>query len=425
MKSELSKLILSSPLDFIPGTFGNYRNMKIMPKPKAKTDSSKRQNGNDANAPQKRQRTSSSTDTAAMTPSSPEPKKIFDLNDDCLEKIFGHLDLHSLFSVAVANEWLRPAANVVYKHKFSDKVINFHDVDVDSNTHGNFGVCFEKVSFHNFKVCLQFLRCFGSSLSNVHIYYRFGSNSNRYDYIHQYLNKYCADTLLELELVEKPRFLIKHFDKPFVNVRTVALHYCHLGEQFPLISQWFPNARTFKLHSILMDDRWIDLPFQHLERVRIDVNNGVKRNGFTRNEAAHLLRSCRQLKSLVVQMPSGRQGMALNTLLNIIEEKPALEVLALMMDKYCTTPKPTEIQRLINEHPLIVELDLMNFKFTIDNALDLLRQLNRLKTFCFQLTDPSEYLQIGTRLDGTQWNPFIRREFGTQKPRYVQVIRRI
>lgn len=399
-----------------------------MVKSKAKNNK-KRQNANDAKSPQKRQRINndSSDGTVPSTEQPPAPKKIIDLNDDCLQKIFGHLDLHSLFSVAVSNEYLRPAANSVYKRKFNNRIINFHGVDVHSNGYTNitnyFWVCFEKVSFSELKICLQFLRCFGSSLSNVHLYYH-GSNSTRYDYIHQYLNEYCSANLLEIEFVIKPRLLIKHFDKPFAKVQTVTFHYCHFGEQFPFVSQWFPNARVLKLFNNHMDDRWTELPFHHLEHVRIDVNNGNKRDGFTRNEAAHLLDSCDQLKRLEIHMPSGRQGMTLNTLLNMIDGKAAIEVLALMMDKYCAAAKSTEIQRLVNEHPQLVELDLKNIKFTIDHAIDLMRQLNSLKIFRFQFNDLSEYAQFISRLDGEQWQPILRSWVLNKGPYYVSVNRK-
>lgn len=361
----------------------------------------KHQNGNDdVSSSQKRQRSNGSTDDTQG------PKRIIDLDDDCLEKIFDHLDLHSLFMVAVSNEWLRPAANLVYKRKFNDKILNIHSINVHPNPYANireyFWICFEKVSFSDFKICLQFLCCFGSSLSNVHIYYH-GSDSKRFDYIHQYINRYCANSLLEIEFVIKPRLLINHFDKPFVNVHTVALHYCHLGEQFPLFSQWFPNAHTLKLFNLRMDNRWMDLPFQHLKHVRIDVSNGNNCDGFKKNEAAHLLHLCHQLKTLKIHMPQGRQGMTLNTLLSIIVEKPAIEKLVLMMDRYCPTVKPIEVQRLINEHPLLVELHLINIKFTIDNVLDLIRQLKFLKTFFFQLNDPLEYTRCATRFNSDQW----------------------
>lgn len=49
-----------------------------------------------------------------------EPKsttKIIDLNDDCLVKIFEYLNIQNLLNVALANDWLRSAANDLYKRK--------------------------------------------------------------------------------------------------------------------------------------------------------------------------------------------------------------------------------------------------------------------------------------------------------------------
>lgn len=61
------------------------------------------------------------------------PTKIIDLNDDCLVKIFKSLNIEDLFNVAVANEWLRPAANSVYKRKFGAKKIHLNGVCGDTS----------------------------------------------------------------------------------------------------------------------------------------------------------------------------------------------------------------------------------------------------------------------------------------------------
>lgn len=57
------------------------------------------------------------------------PKKIIDLKNDCLAKIFGYLNLQSLFNVARANEWLRPAAASVYDRKYGDIKISINSCD--------------------------------------------------------------------------------------------------------------------------------------------------------------------------------------------------------------------------------------------------------------------------------------------------------
>lgn len=375
----------------------------------------KRKNQNDASSSQKRQRANSSPDAES-------PKKIIDLDDDCLEKIFSYLDFLSLVSVAVSNEYLRPAANLVYNRKFSNKIINIHGLNsnrTDEKLDFYIFICFEKVSFGELKTCLQFLRCFGSSLSNIHIYYEMSSNK-RYKYVHRYINEYCAESLNEFEFIMKSRMTIDHFDKPFVNVHTVAVHSCHFGDQFPLFSRWFPNVRSFKLHNLLLTDGWIDSPFHHLEDVRIDVKN-TGHDGFTKNETGHLLRSSHRLKRLKICLHIGRQGMTLNTLLNIIEDKPSIEMIFLLMSTYCWTVKSSELQRLVNEHPSLIEIDLRNYKFTVNNVLSLIGQLNFLQRFEFQLTNFSEYAHMVSRLDNG-WQSTSRTNFHGNR-NYIEVYR--
>lgn len=69
----------------------------------------------------KRQRVDSSDEPADKT------TKIVDLNDDCLVKILEHLDLQSLFNVAIASEWLRLAAGDVYKRELGTTPIEIGD----------------------------------------------------------------------------------------------------------------------------------------------------------------------------------------------------------------------------------------------------------------------------------------------------------
>lgn len=49
---------------------------------------------------------------------------ITDLNDHCLERIFMHLDLQSLFDVANANKWLKISAASAYGRKFGTNPVN-------------------------------------------------------------------------------------------------------------------------------------------------------------------------------------------------------------------------------------------------------------------------------------------------------------
>lgn len=206
---------------------------------------------------------------------------------------------------------------------------------------------------------------------------------------------------MKIKFISKYSNLINLIEKPFVNVQTVTVHYCKLGDQFSIFPQWFPNVRILKLIKIGEGSHWLDLPFHHLEHVQIIVNDGNEKYDFTKVEAARLLCASKQLKILEIYMPRG--GMTLKTLLNIIKEKPAMKKLTLEMASYCPAAKPMEIQRLIDEHPLLVELSLKDFTFTVENALKLIRQLHSLEKFYFCLNNSSEYTRFASHLDDSRW----------------------
>lgn len=141
----------------------------------------KRQHENDESNQCEMQRTESS-------PEPIQPTKIIDVNNDCLEKIFHKLDLQSLFNVSIANEWLRPAAGEIYNSKFGTKLVKIFPFTsrLALKEDGN------EISLCGLKTCLQYLRCFGSSISELSIEYKY-SKTKRYDYVHQYIKKYCLE----------------------------------------------------------------------------------------------------------------------------------------------------------------------------------------------------------------------------------------
>lgn len=121
----------------------------------------------------------------------PQPMKITGLNDDCLVKIFKDLDLESLFNVAVANQWLRPAARHVYKRRFGGNRV---DIIGDGYSSTPLENCKSIISVAGLKMCLQYLRCFGPSIIDLVVRYA-EWNDVRCEHIHFYINKYCTESL--------------------------------------------------------------------------------------------------------------------------------------------------------------------------------------------------------------------------------------
>lgn len=186
--------------------------------------------------------------------------EITDLYDDCLERIFMLLDLESLLNVTLSNKWLGPAANIVYKLKFDSFKVCLHNV-IDSNPNAAPIVVnceADAIIIRHFKVCLQFLRSFGSSVQVLEIHYGH-SDSKRYDYVHEYVNQYCSESLDKIGFFFMPPVAIKNFTKPFANVHIIQMYSCDLSDQFLSFIKWFPNAFLMNIHGFGLKHCSIDM----------------------------------------------------------------------------------------------------------------------------------------------------------------------
>lgn len=356
----------------------------------------------------------------SQMPATASPCKITDLNDDCLIKCFNQLDLASLFAVSVANEYLRPAANAVYRRKFGAKKVQIKGeqfpfwlfpgndttmaldlkstpYEIDSCIH----VC-------GLKTCLQFLRCLGPAIGNLTIGYLQWDDKES-DYIHQYINKYCAETLTGIVFQDKSNHPIYHFDKAFANIQTVAVYHSNLATQFRSFAKWFPNMRSLELRDVKMLDHTMKMPFENLQELRININGGAC--GLTKRMAARIFHLSPKLQHLTVRA-FGRQGMALNILLNIIESNRNIHDLHVSMEKHTMKVQSWDVERLVNEHPSLIELNLTGHKFKADDVLMVIQQLKMLQKFSFQLENARVHGEFVAQVkkQHSQWKPSVRIE---------------
>lgn len=345
-----------------------------------------------------------------------KPMKITDLDDICLEKVFDHLDLISLFNVAVANQSLRSAARQIYKRRFGQmqSLITGRKCSQQMLIHYN------SIDVHGLKTCLQYLRCFGPSISNLCILYGMW-NEKQCGYIHQHVIKYCADTLISISFQDMSYNPDRQFVKPFAIVQEVSFFDVDLGSRLSSLPIWFPNVNSLKLHSIRISRRCIDVPFQHLKHLYLDIAQGDG-NGLSVNQARHLVSSNRQLDSLHLFV-HGQQRLTPGNLLNMIEGNKVISKLIVTMYQSTTVLQASHIQGLKDEHPLLVELTLRGFIFTTKNALKLFGrssgQFNLLKSFCFQLNRAADYDLFVSKLN-RRWKPS---KIGLESQNTVKLVR--
>lgn len=364
-------------------------------KPKS---SAKRQREHDGKSSNKRHR----PEPQASVVETPEkPQKIIDLFDECLETIFQSLGFDDLYNVAVANESLRPTARFIYRRKFGACKVRLYSVENIKNTSKPIyraGV----IIINDLKSCLQFLRCFGSSIGHLAIHYR-ESDSHRYDYVHQYINKYCSDSLVHIRFNLKPSFRIEHFDKPFVNVQRIEMFRCNLDEQFQQFFEWFPNVKDVKINGIeIVCRRFMDANPSQLEHLVINIKGNECANTAQQNKCiTDLFNAHRQLQILKINVFKYTQ-MPLSSLLDMIKENQSISELTVNDGKldHSNAIITMEIKRLIHEHPSLVELDLSYYRLSVDHVNIIIQRSIALKQFRFATIFRDKHHSIGFNLNG-------------------------
>lgn len=332
-----------------------------MEAPRQSTPSFKRQREYVGIGPRKSQRIASRNDPLLST-------KINDLNDDCLVKIFSHLDVASLLNVAMANAWLLPAAREAYKQKFGKKeamVIILKPIKL--NRRGCLtGTKYQALSdWHTsilsfgLQLCLPFLRCFGPCISDLVIDYDV-SESKYHKYVHQYVNDYIGENLVRITFRNMPSIAIDEIQKVFNNVNKLAIEGLNVGPQWPSMVKCFPNVRSLDIEGVYLDRRLIGKSFQFLEHLYV---YDLTCNGFTTNQiVADLTNGANQLKSLRIILADGH--VQINELLTMIKDSPLITCFEYSVYDFRYTPvHPDEVQRIGAEYPSLKKLELTNYRF--------------------------------------------------------------
>lgn len=242
------------------------------------------------------------------TANPPQPMKIIDLSDDCLRKIFEYLDFENLFNVAISNEWLRPAANDLVKRKYGNYPVRISGFDLHPIfTQNQMSYeCTEIIDVIGLKSCLQYLRCFGSSITKLSIQHIKCYNewrTKRCHHVYQHIKKYCNGSSLELTFIDMPNILFGLCKQPMKNVVSVGLVNCDL-KKLLLFDEWFPNMRRSNLSGELTNYKFI---------------SGGNQKAMEINEIVNLLKSCQQLQTLQIDVLRLPSKLAFNSLLNMIK----------------------------------------------------------------------------------------------------------
>lgn len=176
-----------------------------------------------------------------------ETIKITDLNDDCLESIFNHLNFDDLLNVGRSSTRLLYAVRVVFKRKFSDKV----QIKLTRDD----SVPFKDVQ-HEIQ-CQRLISVFGDFITSIRItvdcYFPPGSYPHNQEYVRmceriiERFFRHSLRALVDIELIGFPKDWLNKFSKPLPEVESVAFYCCDLRDRPLLLSEIFPKLKVLKM----------------------------------------------------------------------------------------------------------------------------------------------------------------------------------
>lgn len=210
--------------------------------------------------------------------------RITDLKIGCLLKIFKHVGLRDLLSLADSNEYLKRAAECAFVQRYGRKKLWLYKVRAYEFRHYS---TYTNILVEDFKTSLQLLRCFGHLISHLEINEDEDSDEmcpmlrTMYKYLFSYINEYCSKYLMDITFVMIPKGSLELLKNPFYRAKTVNLFGCHFGRKMTSLETLFPNLLCLKLdfndtvEPKIIEEHWHRM--KHLE-INIDKKNFTREN---------------------------------------------------------------------------------------------------------------------------------------------------
>lgn len=226
--------------------------------------------------------------------------EILDLNDDCIDKVFGYLSYDDVLSACQVCVRFEDRARDVFKRERHN--IEMFSVKANESIH--------------------LLRHIGPALSKLELF--FGEDVIKNQQTIDTVTKCCVENLTEITL----HCLTKRnkLRKSFVHVTKLTLSFCDLVGRFKLV-KWFPNLTCLTYHYTKNLKKFMkqNIPTMHT----LNINYVT-----THQETIVMLTSNPQIKSLSLNFVSCGGLVIQHSLLTAIDKAlPELQTLHLIIDR--------------------------------------------------------------------------------------------
>lgn len=189
------------------------------------------------------------------------------LNGDCLIQIFEELDFPTLLIMTTMSKDFAYYASVAFRRSFIDHEfeISYHESN-DSNASVYPYLIYEKrITIYAFDLILQTLRYFGRFIQKLQIEFS-NVDASRSRHIAKFIQKYCMDSLIEMDIVNVNVF--KYMEKPFSNVKHIHF-WSSSAPNIPRMNETFTALRSLTLTLNSDEIEPVDCLFPHLQHLTI------------------------------------------------------------------------------------------------------------------------------------------------------------
>ncbi|XP_055325661.1 uncharacterized protein LOC129579544 [Sitodiplosis mosellana] len=224
--------------------------------------------------------------------------ELIDLNGDCQEAIFQHLDLVDLLNIAESHVNFLKAAGYMYSRLYKDKTIRINGkrcaMGVFFKTHT---IKTDYIEVNDHHLCSQLLSIFGGHIKNLSINFNNTAPIERFfnDGVQAQINEFCSSSLVELTIENCQHFSSEAFMRPFREVRYLSMQNCKLPFDTDEFYRIFPClTRLELLKNTAVNPSFIEQHIPGLEHLALEVNY----KGFTQKNILTALCFNQQLSRL-------------------------------------------------------------------------------------------------------------------------------
>lgn len=241
--------------------------------------------------------------------------KLTDLNEDVQLLILDELDFSSLISLAETSKAYSFLVADMFKRKYlkSKALVIFNPFYPDGGTvdtpfnDTNVQITTEKIIVDHFGAVLKILQLLGHLITKLsfHCHFVWNDLSLVVSEIGRYINKYCANSLIEFDIVNYGGTFLQKMSTPFKQVESVSIagKFNTFDSETLAFEKLFPSMRKLSLKSLdIRDGTIIDREFPNLDSLFVCMS--YLGNDFRQDHIESLLIKNQQIRILSIDSGS-------------------------------------------------------------------------------------------------------------------------